>query len=282
MRTGNAKNWIGIFLVIVGLFWLTDNFNVFDFGFPIHHLIFSWNTFMIIIGAIIISNNNKSFPGYVILGFGIVGTINKLPFFPFFGLLTFGNLWPLIIILAGIWMILNINGRRNGRDFNDRNHSEKFFSQGGPENSEFWKQHVNEKTQEHFRNWESHNNFNFAGNRKTYDLDTINESAVFTSSKSIVTSQNFKGGDVSAVFGSVELNLTQAKLAPGEVVLNVSSIFGSVELRVPAEWKIITNVSAAFGGFEDKRYLSITVQPNPDSVLIIKGSVVFGGGEISN
>jgi hypothetical protein len=280
MRTGNAKNWLGIFFIIVGILWLTDNFNLFYFGFPIHHLIFSWHTFMIIVGAIIISNNNRSFWGYIILGYGIIGTLNRMPFFPFSDLLSFGNMWPIVVILLGIWMILNINGKKHSSRWHERQQSDKYFTKGGSANSEFWKEHLDDKTQEHFKQWGNGNTF--PGSKVTYDMDNIDEAAVFSSSKRIVTSQNFRGGKVSAIFGSVELNLTRAKLAPGEVTLDVSSIFGSVELRVPPEWKVITNVSTAFGGFEDKRYLSATAQPNPDSVLIIKGSVIFGGGELSN
>lgn len=278
MKTNNAKNWVGIFLIVIGLLWLVDNFDFSPFNFPIHRVFFSWHTFMIIVGAIIISNNSRSFWGYIILGYGIVGTLHKIPFFPFSHLLTFNNLWPIVIILLGIWMILNINERRNLQ----QNKNDVLFSRGGQENSEFWKKHFNEKTKEKFNYGETNNQSNFSSSNKTYEADIIDEAAVFTSSKSFVTSQNFRGGKVSAVFGSVELNLTRAKLAQGENILDISSVFGSVELRVPPEWKIITNVSAAFGGFEDKRYLSFSTQPNTDSLLIIKGSVVFGGGELSN
>jgi predicted membrane protein len=281
MRTGNAKNWLGIFFIVIGLLWLSDNFNMFYFGIPFHHLIFSWNTFMIIIGAIIISNNSRTFWGYIFVGVGVVGTLKHLTFIPFLSFLSFSDLWPLVIILLGIWMILNMNGKRHSDRKHFRDHSDNYFTKGGPANSEFWEERIDEKTREHFH--QSFSNFgNSAGNNQPYDTDQIDEAAVFTGIKKYITSQNFMGGKISAIFGSVELNFTQAKLAPGEHVLEVTSIFGSVELRVPPEWKIVTNVTATFGGFEDKRYINSNIQMNPEATLVIKGSVVFAGGELSN
>ena len=48
---------------------------------------------------------------------------------------------------------------------------------------------------------------------------------------------------------------------------------------MPKDWKVIMNVTAVFGGFEDKRYLSDSSNYT-EGVLIIKGAVIFGGGEI--
>jgi len=109
----------------------------------------------------------------------------------------------------------------------------------------------------------------------------IHEEAIFGGTKQRVTHQNFKGGKISCVFGGVEVDLTQAALAPGEHVLEISAIFGGASLIVPPDWKIILKNSSFLGGFEDKRRM-VKENPDPSKVLIIKAEAIFGGGEIKS
>jgi predicted membrane protein len=90
-------------------------------------------------------------------------------------------------------------------------------------------------------------------------------------------SQEFTGGDISAVMGAVEIDLRQAAIAT-EAVLHLSIIMGGVEIKVPRDWSISVNGSPMLGGIEDK-----TVPPmTPGKRLLIEGSVIMGGVEISN
>jgi predicted membrane protein len=90
-------------------------------------------------------------------------------------------------------------------------------------------------------------------------------------------SQEFTGGDISAVMGAVEIDLRQAAIAT-EAVLHLSIIMGGVEIKVPREWSVSVNGSPMLGGIEDK-----TVPPmTPGGRLLIEGSVIMGGVEISN
>lgn len=90
-------------------------------------------------------------------------------------------------------------------------------------------------------------------------------------------SQQFVGGEINAVMGSVEIDLRQAAIVT-EAVLHVSIVMGGVEIKVPREWSVSVNGSPMLGGIEDK-----TVPPmTPGRRLIIEGSVIMGGVEISN
>jgi len=90
-------------------------------------------------------------------------------------------------------------------------------------------------------------------------------------------SQEFTGGEINAVMGAVELDLRGAAIAT-EAVLHLSIIMGGVEIKVPREWSIVVNGSPLLGGMEDK-----TVPPmTPGKRLVIEGSVIMGGVEISN
>lgn len=259
MKNSNGKNLLGIILMIVGGLWILDNFNFGFIGLPFHSFIFSWHTFFVIAGAIIISNNSKTFWGYLLVGIGIVGWLRHMPFLPFVEFLNLGDLWPLIIFGFGLWLILHQKEKSNNHKYECHSGRENFNPfDGNPVN-----------------------NFGSAGT-SDFSYDFINENAAFTSVKKNITSQSFKGGKVSAVFGGELLDFRRAKLAPGEHILEVSAVFGGVELFVPQDWKIIVNVSSVFGGFEDQRFPNLDAAASSDSVLIIKGSVVFGGGELKN
>ena len=90
-------------------------------------------------------------------------------------------------------------------------------------------------------------------------------------------SQEFAGGEINAVMGAVEIDLRQAAIAT-EAVLHLSIIMGGVEIRVPREWSLVINGAPVLGGIEDK-----TVPPMvPGKRLVIGGSVIMGGVEITN
>jgi predicted membrane protein len=90
-------------------------------------------------------------------------------------------------------------------------------------------------------------------------------------------SQAFQGGEISTVMGAVEVDLRQASIA-GEARLHLSVIMGGVEIKVPRDWSISIAGTPTLGGIEDK-----TIPPMaPGKRLVIEGSVVMGGVEISN
>lgn len=109
------------------------------------------------------------------------------------------------------------------------------------------------------------------------DSDMIDLTAIFSGTKRVVTTQNFRGGRVSAIFGGVEVDLMNAKLAEGNNVLEVSSIFGGSAFIVPSSWNVKVEVNPILGGVDDKGARGET---DFSRTLIIRGSAVFGGCEI--
>jgi predicted membrane protein len=90
-------------------------------------------------------------------------------------------------------------------------------------------------------------------------------------------SQEFAGGEINAVMGAVEIDLRQAAIA-AEAVLHLSVIMGGVEIRVPREWSVSVNGTPVLGGIEDKTSPPMA----PGKRLVIEGSVIMGGVEITN
>jgi predicted membrane protein len=94
-----------------------------------------------------------------------------------------------------------------------------------------------------------------------------------------VTSREFKGGDVSNVLGGVEIDLLEARLAPGDWLLTVSTVLGGVDIRVPRDWRIEVQPTTMLGGVDDH------TRQNPDAAggkLVIRVSALLGGVEIKN
>jgi predicted membrane protein len=120
----------------------------------------------------------------------------------------------------------------------------------------------------------------------TYSEDTLDAVAIFGGSERKINSGNFQGGHVTAIFGGVELDFSNARLAPGNNTIDIFTMFGGTEIRVPLDWNVQMKGMPIFGGFEDSRASPVNVQEGEISVkdrtLTIKGLVLFGGIEIKS
>ncbi|QLE76237.1 DUF1707 domain-containing protein [Streptomyces rectiverticillatus] len=77
-----------------------------------------------------------------------------------------------------------------------------------------------------------------------------------------------------ALFGAVEIDLTEAFFEQREIVINATSFFGSVDITVPENVTLRSTGTGIFGGFDVR-----TVEaPDPDApVVSVTGFAVFGG-----
>lgn len=112
---------------------------------------------------------------------------------------------------------------------------------------------------------------------------TLNEAVVFGGLERRMISQDFQGGDITAIFGGIELDLTEAHILGNEATLAITAIFGGVDLRIPVGWQIAFRGAPIFGGVEDKTRTARVDDPaSPLKTLVITGAVIFGGLEIKN
>lgn len=110
--------------------------------------------------------------------------------------------------------------------------------------------------------------------------DRLEVLAVFGGGNRRYNSQNFKGGAVTVVFGGTEVDLTSCELAPGEQTIDCTVLFGGMELFVPRGWNVIIDVFPIFGGFGHDTKKLPPAPADSGKTLIVKGVVIFGGGEI--
>jgi predicted membrane protein len=78
--------------------------------------------------------------------------------------------------------------------------------------------------------------------------------------------------------GGVDIDLSRSVMQGDRVVINVFAMMGGIVLRIPADWAVVSNVSALLGGVDDK-----TRPPTePTGTLVLEGSAIMGGIEIKD
>lgn len=115
----------------------------------------------------------------------------------------------------------------------------------------------------------------------TISSDYIDDVSIFGGGLKRYSSQNLKGGNITAVFGGSEIDLTSSLMSAEGTVIDVFTMFGGTKLIVPGNWQVKSEATSLFGGFTDKRHIKPD-QVVSDKVLLIKGVVIFGGVEIKN
>jgi predicted membrane protein len=256
-RWGQHRNrkhggvWIGFFLLIIGglLLLRATNTMVFPPWF------FSWPMLLIAFG--IISGIKHRFRGgfwAILLLAGGLTLADRID--PTLDVRRF--MWPVIFIAAGLMFILRPKRSRHCRDWNQRQVTDG-SSQTVPVPST---DTVNSGYDD------------IAADRR----DFLDITSVFGGVKKLVLTKNFKGGDIVSFMGGSEVDLTQADFN-GTVKIDTTNIFGGTKLIVPPTWDVQSDVTAVFGGVDDKRQVQgVTLDPN--KVLILDGTCMFGGIEI--
>lgn len=234
----------GLVIIIIGLAFLLNNI-----GLNIPHWVFSFWTLLIALGIFLgVQRNFKGVFWLVLIMVGVYQTINKMGFD--FDVSKYALGFGLVII--GAFLIIRPKDKKS---FKDKFKNEFATADG--------------------------NEADFKAADKTAGLnDTIEVTAVFGGSNQTVYSKNFKGGEVTTVFGGADIIMTQADF-DNSVSLEVTAVFGGIKLIVPANWAIKSNVTAIFGSVEDKRGHMLPVD-QMQKTLVLDGTVLFGGIEIKS
>jgi len=98
----------GIILIAMGTMFLLDRMNLFNFDFGDW-----WPMFMIIPGVVMAldSNRRNKNGAFFLITFGVIFQIAELDLFRWW---RWRNLWPIMMIAIGVWMLLQHLSLRNG------------------------------------------------------------------------------------------------------------------------------------------------------------------------
>jgi predicted membrane protein len=250
----NNSVWSGLILLLIGLVFFLRNMDIY-----IPHWVLSWHTLLIVIGLLVGYKRGFNGGGWLIMV--LVGT-----FFTLKDILDFDfsrHFFAIAFIGVGLFLILKPKGRGLNREKWQKKHANfnKDFGFGdmGGDSGEPLKKKKSD--------WVDEN-------------DIIESVAVFGGTDQMIYSKNFKGGEIVAVFGGCNLNLTQADFE-GTIVLEVIAVFGGVKIILPPGWIVKSEVTAIFGGCDDKRG-PVIVTSNEGKIIKITGLALFGGIEIRN
>jgi hypothetical protein len=153
--------------------------------------------------------------------------------------------WPVVIIAAGVAIMVRPQKRNR-----------EFFG----------------------KRWEERNATDLPHSSEDY-LDSV---TIFGGIKKNIFSKEFKGGDITTIFGGTELNLSKADMQ-SRIELDITQIFGGAKLIVPPHWTIKSeDLVSIFGGVEDKRPILADANYDSSKVLILKGTNIFGGIDIKS
>jgi predicted membrane protein len=242
----NSRIWVALTLMAVGGALLLR-----QVGFDMPDWLFAWPMLLIVIG--IFMGFNHGFRGgawaaLIIIGgfFLIDDAVPRLDIHRF--------LWPFVILTVGLLILIR---PRRHRDW-------------------------------HWRRWERWQEKNqwqqsFGSSKEKMGAfsseNYIDATTVFGGVHKTIVTKDFKGGDITVFMGGAEINLNQADIM-GTARLDITQVMGGTKLIVPPHWEIRSQMTSVFGNIEDKRQESKVT--NPDKVLIIDGTSVFGGIEIRN
>jgi predicted membrane protein len=96
----------------------------------------------------------------------------------------------------------------------------------------------------------------------------------------VVRSQDFRGGEVTAILGGFEIDLRGAGIAGDSATIEVFALFGGVELRVPEDWDVAVHGTPILGAVINSAKAGIGTVPT--KTLVIRGSAIMGGVEVKN
>ncbi len=264
-RRHGGRFWIPLGMLTIGGLLLIRQMG---FGFP--DWLFTWQFLLIVIG--IFSGLAHGFRGGGWLVMILVGSFFLLDeLIP--GVSFHQYLWPVGLIAVGLFLLLrpkrsNWNGDHWGgcgrRRIRDR--MRQYRGYPGPDSGSSDLNSGNK-------------NYSGSGNKSFSSEDYIDTTTVFGGIHKNIVSKDFKGGDITVFMGGTEINLSQADIQ-GIARLDITQIMGGTKLIVPPHWEIRSQLTSVFGNVEDKRQQ--TAITNPDKVLILDGSSIFGGIEIRN
>lgn len=237
----DEARWVPAFvLIVVGGIFLLNNLRI----IPFRELFQYWPVALIALGLFRLVDStytNQRLLGAIVMAVGGLLLAGTLGFYP----LTWGMLWPLLLIGAGLLMLVQRLSVSIGVNMS----TDSATSSGG------------------------------AYSATAASPQWLHELAIFSGGKRRIKG-DFQGGKLDCVFGGFEINLRQATMSADFAEIEINAIFGGAEIKVPQDWEVVIRGVGILGAFADS-----TEHPDPQinsKRLIVKGAAFCGGVEVKN
>ena len=250
----------GAVLILLGVLFTLDNFGVLDAG----DLFRYWPLILIGAGAtkaLESRHRDQKIAGLILAGFGTLLLLRALDVFWF----RLRDIWPAVLLFVGAMLVWQALRRRGGP--------------GSVSTPGAFSDDPATRALEGAR----------AGLAATRGLrngpepvgEVLSEFAFMGGGERVVHSQNFRGGEVTAILGGFDIDLRGAAIAGDSATIEIFALWGGVELKVPEDWNVSVAGVPILGG------ISNTTRGRSDGsssgkTLIIKGTAIMGGVEVKN
>ena len=234
----------GSIVVTVGVVLLANKM-----GADIPYWIISWPMLLIVIGLyILVRHSFRNLTGLIPIFIGMVFLADRI--IPDLTIRPY--LWPMAIIAVGLFIIFNPGKMGRGRSG-----SRRWQDNAGISGS------------------------SDSGSKATSGEEYLDSVSIFGGVEKNIVTKDFRGGEITTLFGGSSINLSQADIKD-TAVLELTQIFGGATLVIPANWRLQSEMVSVFGGIEDKRVFQKEQMSEPAKTLVLKGTSVFGGLEIKS
>lgn len=240
---------LGLIIALAGVLLLLQSLNILYFpGYLI-----SWPMLLIVIGLLAgIKSRFRNVGPFIILFVGLFFLLRNYLGLPDEVRHAF---WPALLVFFGLFMALRPNKSKHCGT--TRHHWGEHRYEGGSGSGGYNPESYMEKE----------------------SSDRLDTTAIFSGSQRNVISKDFKGGQITAIMGGVDLNFSQTDFT-GKIYLDLTVVMGGVNLVLPPHWKLDVQTTMIAGGIEDKR---MVMGPQDDSKeLVLTGVIVMGGIEIKS
>lgn len=298
--------FVGLLIVAFGLVLLLDQEGIVSAHYVYR---FFWPAIFIFFGLEFLvscrGRGGRALIAFLLLAFGLLLLVGALGYLN----VGFQTLWPIALVIWGIWIIMRsfsadrglsgrirdaVRNRINDQihdDIHDQVHNTVADAVDNDPNAD-WRARRDWKRSE--RDWRRRNRHQWADSVRSAIQDTISDftgqestdpefdyMAIFGATKQRVTVKNFRGGRLTAFFGGFEVDLTRADIEGQVAIIDASTLFGGGEIRVPPTWIIDVQGIAILGGFTDETHQDVA-DPATAKRLVVKGLAALGGVVIKN
>jgi len=253
---GSTRLVAGAILIGLGILFTLDSFGFLTAG----HIIRYWP--LVLVGAGIAKVLESRLPGqraggFVLIAVGGILLLWTLHIFFF----RVRDLWPLILLLVGgslVWQAL-ANRRASSDATGEGSPAERALAgaREGLAASRGWSAAPSD-----------------AGS-------VLNEFAIMGGGDRVVRSQDFRGGEITAIMGGFGIDLRGAAIAGDSATIHIFTLWGGVDLKVPEEWNVVMAGAPILGVFTNSAK-SFRQGDAAAKTLYIRGAAIMGGVEVKN
>lgn len=120
---------------------------------------------------------------------------------------------------------------------------------------------------------------NFASQQTANEADYIYNTSVFGGFKRIIQSKNFKGGEITLIFGGIELDFSFADI-PSPAAIDITQAFGEIKLFIPSDWLLVDEITHFLSVVKDHRLIPGSYAPDNNKKLILRGFSALAAVEV--